>query len=49
MQAEHYHSDKAGEDGSQHEEDDPSRAIGGFRRGLGDAHGVNEGIRDEAE
>ena len=49
MQAEQDDGNQAGEDGDQHEEDDPGGAIGGFRRGLRDAHGVNEGIRDEKE
>ena len=33
----------------QHEEDEPCRAISGSWRGLGDAHGFDEGVRDEEE
>ena len=38
-----------GEDGGQHDEDEPGGAGCGLGRGLGDAHGVDEGVRDEEE
>ena len=39
--------DDRGEDGRQHDEDEPGSAVSGLGRGLGDAHGVDEGVRDE--
>jgi hypothetical protein len=35
--------------GGQHDDDEPCGAIGGLRRGLGDSHGVDEGVRDELD
>jgi hypothetical protein len=38
-----------GEHGRQHDEDEPRSPICGLGRGLGDAHGVDESVRDEEE
>ena len=36
-------------DGEEHCNDEPCGALCSFRRGLGDPHGVDEGVRDEQE
>ncbi len=41
--------DDRGEDGRQHDEDEPGGAVSGLGGGLGDAHGIDEGVRDEEE
>ena len=33
--------------GGEHDDDEPGGAVGGLRRGLGDPHGVDKGVRDE--
>lgn len=33
----------------EHDDDELSGSVSGFRRGLGDAHRVDEGVRDEEE
>jgi hypothetical protein len=38
-----------GKDGGQHNENEPGGAVCGLGRGLGDAHGVDKGVRDEKE
>ena len=38
-----------GEDGTQHDKDEPRCAICGLRRRLGDAHGVDESVRNKEE
>ena len=38
-----------GDDGRQHDENEPGSAVSGLGRGLGDAHGVNKSVRDEVE
>ena len=38
-----------GKDRGQHSYDEQGGAIRGLGRGLGDAHGVDEGVRDEVE
>ena len=43
------YGDYGGEDRTEHEEDEPRGTVCGLRRGLGDAHGVDEGVRDEEE
>jgi len=35
--------------GEEHDDDEFSGAVCGFRRGLGYPHGVDEGVRDEQE
>ena len=35
--------------GDEHDNDEFSRAVCGLGRGLGDSHGVDEGVRDEEE
>jgi hypothetical protein len=35
--------------GGEQREDEPCSALCGLRRGLSDAHGVDEGVRDEQE
>ncbi len=37
------------DDGAEHDEDEPGGSFCGLRGGLGDAHGVDEGVRDEEE
>jgi hypothetical protein len=41
--------DENGEDYGQQGDDEPGGAFCGLGRGLGDAHGVDEGVRDEKE
>jgi hypothetical protein len=38
-----------GKDDGQHSDDEPGSSIGGLRRGLGDAHRVDERVRDDEE
>ncbi len=38
-----------GDDGREHDDDEPGGAVRGLRRRLGDAHGVDEGVRDKQE
>jgi hypothetical protein len=38
-----------GDYGQEHNNDELSGSIGGFRRGLGDTHSVDEGVCDEEE
>ena len=42
-------SGDGGKDSCQHGDDEQGGAVGGLGRGLGDAHGVDEGVRDEVE
>jgi hypothetical protein len=45
--------DRDGDDGSkydgEHDDDEPCGAVCGLRRGLGDPHGVDKGVRDELD
>jgi hypothetical protein len=41
--------DENGKDDGQQGDDEPGGAFRGLGRGLGDAHGVDEGVRDEEE
>ena len=43
-----YRHDRCDHSG-QHDEDEPGSAVSGLGRGLRDAHGVDEGVRDEEE
>ena len=36
-------------DGGEQRDDEPCGALCSFRRGLGDPHGVDEGVRDEQQ
>lgn len=38
-----------GEHDREHDDDEPRCAIGGLGRGLGNPHGVDEGVRDEVQ
>lgn len=38
-----------GKDGGQHSDDEQGGAVCGLWRRLGDAHGVDEGVRDEVK
>lgn len=49
MQAEDCHQRNGDEDAGQHDGDEPGGAHGLFGRRLGDAHGVDESVRDEEE
>ena len=42
-------SGDGGKDGGQHDYDEQCGAVSSLGRGLGDAHGVDEGVRDEVE
>jgi hypothetical protein len=35
--------------GGEHDDDEPGGAVCGLRRGLGDPHGVDKGVRDELD
>jgi hypothetical protein len=41
--------DDKGDNAGEHDDDEPGRAVFGLRRGLGNTHGVDEGVRDEQE
>jgi hypothetical protein len=41
--------DDKGDNAGEHDDDEPGCAVFGLRRGLGDTHGVDEGVRDEQE
>jgi hypothetical protein len=43
------HRGNNGDNRSEHDHDEPGRPVFGLRRGLGDAHGVDESVRDEQE
>ena len=49
MQAEDGDGCNADKDASQHKGDEPGSAVCGLGRGLGDAHGVDERVREEEE
>ena len=49
MDGQESHGYYSGEDCSEHEEDEPRGTFCDLRRRLSDAHGVDEGIRDEKE
>jgi len=49
MDGQESHGYYSGEDCSEHEEDEPRGTVCGLRRRLSDAHGVDEGVRDEEE
>ena len=49
MQTEDCNCGYAKENAKKHGGDEPGGAVGGARRGLGDAHGVDEGVREEKE
>jgi hypothetical protein len=38
-----------GNNGGEQDDDEPSGAVCGLWRGLGDAHGVDKGVRDELD
>ena len=38
-----------GNNGGEQDDDEPGGAVGGLRRRLGDAHGVDKGVRDELD
>jgi hypothetical protein len=38
-----------GDNSTEHDDDEPGCAVCGLWRGLSDAHGVDEGVRDEQE
>ena len=33
----------------EHDDNEPGGAVGSLRRGLGDPHGVDKGVRDELD
>lgn len=41
--------DDEGDNGGEHDDNKPGCAVFGLWRGLGDAHGTDEGVRDEQE
>lgn len=49
MQADDGDCRNSDQDGCQHGDDEPGGASGVFGGGLGDAHGVDEEVRDELE
>ena len=49
MQADHGYGRYAHQHASQHDCDEPGGAVCSLGRGLGDAHGVDESVREEEE
>lgn len=41
--------DDGSKDGGEHDDDEPGGAVGCLRRRLGNAHGVDKGVRDELD
>jgi hypothetical protein len=41
--------DDGGKYGSEHDDDEPGGAVCGLRRGLGNPHGVDKGVRNELD
>jgi len=41
--------DHKGDNAGEHDDDEPGCAVFGLRRGLGNTHGVDEGVRDEQQ
>ena len=49
MDSEGRNGGNSGNDKGKHNDDEPGGAVRGLRRRLGDAHGVDEGVRDKQE